>query len=218
VDSLNSIAGGTAASSLGAPQDIEGGEIFIGDGDGECALIYTGQGETSDRVMNLAGRNSTVNFEQAGSGLWKLTSSFVISGYGANKTIVLKGDTAGSGEIGGKLTDPYDRVGKATTSLIKSGSGTWALSGENSYSGPTTVAGGTLVLSNPRSLGDETVVHVSAGAMLRLNFTGSLRLRQLFLDGKLQPAGTYGAANCSEFIEGTGTVECQSTDEKGRER
>ena len=41
-----------------------------------CALIYTGTGETSDRVMNLAGKNSTVTFDQSGTGLLKLTSTF----------------------------------------------------------------------------------------------------------------------------------------------
>jgi len=59
VASLSSVVNGKASSSLGAPTDVESGEIVIGSGDGEFALIYTGAGETSDRVMNLAGKTST---------------------------------------------------------------------------------------------------------------------------------------------------------------
>ncbi|MEI8079769.1 MAG: autotransporter-associated beta strand repeat-containing protein, partial [bacterium] len=133
VSSLNSYVNGTPSSSLGAPTDIETGEIVIGSGDGECGLIYTGSGESSDRVLNLAGKNSTVTLDQSGKGVWKLTSTFVISGHSTNKIIALKGDTAGCGEIVGKIVNPHDRAHKATTTITKSGSGIWTLSGTNSY-------------------------------------------------------------------------------------
>lgn len=207
VSSLNSFVKGKASSSsLGAPATVENGEIFIGRGDGEFALIYTGTGETSDRVMNLAGKKSTVTFDQSGTGLLKLTSTFVISGYGASKTLSLKGDTAGSGEIAGNIVDPYDRAGKATTAVTKSGSGTWRLSGTNSYTGPTLVTKGTLSLANERSLGSNTDVTIGAGATLELNFTGQLRVGKLTLDGKQQPAGAYSATNAPAFIKGTGVL------------
>lgn len=209
VASLNSVVKGKASSSLGAPLDIEAGEIVIGEQekDGECALIYTGTGETTDRVMNLAGKNSTVTFDQSGSGLFKLTSDLLISGYGTSKAIVLAGDGAGAAEFAGSIVNPYDRAGKAITSLTKSGKGTWALSGTNTYTGPTTVKQGTLSLTNPRSLSDKTEVSLSEGAMLDLNFKGEMRVGKLYLDGKLQPAGTYNAANASKFIKGRGTLK-----------
>ena len=196
-------------SSLGAPADIEAGEIVIGSGDGECGLVYTGAGETTDRVMNLAGKNSTVTFDQSGKGLWKLTSTFVISGHSANKIIALKGDAAGSGEIAGNLVNPHDRSRKATTSVAKSGTGTWTLSGTNSYSGPTTVTAGTLALTTARSLGEKTDVTVSNGAILALNFKGEMRIGKLSIDGKPQPAGTYSAANTPNKIKGDGVLKTQ---------
>jgi autotransporter-associated beta strand protein len=207
VASLNRVTNGRPSSSLGAPKDVEAGEIVIGGGDGECALIFTGSGETSDRVINLAGKKSTVTFEQAGTGLWKLTSSFLISGYGADKTLVLKGDTAGTGEIAGNLADPYDRAGKATTSLTKSGTGTWILSGSNRHSGPTTVTQGTLVLGHPQSLAEKTDLHLAEGALLELRFRGDMRIGKLYLNGALQPAGAYGAGNTPKFIRGTGVLK-----------
>ena len=188
--------------------DIEAGEIVIGEEgrDGECSLIYSGPGETSDRVINLAGKNATVTFDQSGTGLLKLTSSLLISGYGADKMIVLRGDTAGAGEIAGAIIDPHDRAGKASTSVVKSGSGTWTLSGANTHSGPTRVTQGVLSLSNARSLGDSTEIDISAGATLELNFTGEARVEKLIFDGKPQPAGRYDAKSSPKFIKGTGVL------------
>ena len=210
VSSLNSFTEGMrkASSSLGTPMDIEAGEIVVGaEGkDGECVLIYTGKGETSDRVMNLAGKNSTVTFDQSGTGLLKLTSTFLISGHSAGKTIVLKGDTAGTGEIAGNIVDPHDRTGKATTAVTKSGSGTWVLSGTNTYTGPTTVKQGALSIASAHGLGDKTDVYVSEGAMLDLNFKGAMRVSKLYFDGTLQPAGTYGATNAPKYIKGHGVL------------
>ena len=211
VASLNSVVNGRACSSLGAPTDMETGELVLGhDGEnGDCALIYTGPGETSDRVMNLAGKHSTVTFDQSGAGRLKLTSTFVISGYGADKIVALKGDTAGSGEIAGNICNPHDRVGKATTAVTKTGAGTWTLSGTNSYTGPTTITKGTLALANARSLGDKTDVSISAGATLGLNFKGRMRVRKLSLGGKPQPAGEYSAATAPGFLRGTGVLKVQ---------
>jgi len=211
VSSLNSFTKGknTASSSLGTPMDVDAGEIVIGEEgkEGEGALIYTGAGETSDRVMNLAGKKSTVTFDQSGTGLLKLTSTFVMSGYGADKTIVLKGDTAGTGEIAGNLFNPHDRAGKATTAVTKSGTGAWTLSGTNTYTGPTTVKQGTLSIAGVTGIGDKTDVHITEGAMLELGFKGEMRIGKLYLDGKLQPEGTYGAENSPKYLKGKGTLK-----------
>ena len=210
IDSFNSHATGKRrpSSSLGAPPDIETGEIVIGEAanDGACALVYSGPGETTDRVINLAGKEQTVTINQSGGGLLKFTSAFVISGYGANKTIALTGDTAGSAELAGAIANPHDRAGKAVTSITKSGTGTWTLSGPNTHSGPTRVTGGTLSLTHSRSLGDQTEVDISAGARLDLNFKGQMKIRTLCINGKEQAAGIHGAADLPTFIKGTGVL------------
>ncbi len=206
VSSLNSYAKGKPSSSVGAPVDIETGEIVIGSGDNPCSLIYNGAGETTDRVMNLAGKNFTTTFEQAGTGLLKFSSTFVLSGHSTSKAIALKGDTAGTGEIAGNLVDPHDRAGKAVTAVAKSGTGTWTLSGSNSYSGPTSVSAGTLVIASPKSLGVKTEVTVANGAKLVLNFKGQVHVAKLIVDGKVLPSGTYGASNTSQ-LAGTGFLQ-----------
>ena len=210
VASLNSFAPANrkASSSLGAPIDIESAEIVIGEEgkDGDCALIYTGIGETTDRVINLAGKNDTVTFNQSGTGSLTFTSPILISGYGADKTISLKGDTSGTGELAGAITDPHDRTGKARTSLTKSGSGTWILSGANTFSGPTKVMQGTLVIPNARSLNDRTELDISEDATLQLDFKGEMRIGKLSFGGEPQPPGTYDAKNAPEFIKGSGVL------------
>jgi autotransporter-associated beta strand protein len=210
ISSLNSFTEGTrkASSSLGVPMDIEAGEIVIGEEgkDGDCALIYTGPGETTDRVMNFAGKKSSVTFDQSGTGLLKFTSEILISGYGHNKTIVLTGSTAGPGEIAGVIADPHDREEKAVTTLIKSGTGTWTLSGNNTYTGPTTVDGGTLSLAHTQSLGEDTEINIANNATLELNFNSQIQVRKLTLDGKPQLSGIHNAKNAPGFIKGTGVL------------
>ena len=213
VASFNNFVKGKPGSSLGTPMDIEAGEIVIGEEgkNGDCALIYTGAGETSDRVMNLAGKNSTVSFDQSGKGLLKLSSTFMISGYGGNKIIVLKGDTAGKGELAGSIANPHDRAGKATTSITKAGSGTWTLSGTNSYKGTTSVSGGILACTGSASLGGGAL-DIGSGGKLCLNYTGTRRITALTLNGAAQVAGTYGSTastatfNNDTCFTGRGTV------------
>ncbi|MEI8383135.1 MAG: autotransporter-associated beta strand repeat-containing protein [Planctomycetota bacterium] len=213
VASLNSFTEGMRkpGSSLGVPMDIESGEIVIGeDGkDGECALIYTGTGETSDRVMNLAGKNSIVSFNQSGTGLFKFTSDLLISGYGANKTVVLRGDTKGTGEIEGIIPDPHDRTGKAKTAITKSDSGKWTLSGRNTFSGLMKVTQGTLCITDEHSLGVNPDIDIASGSDLELKFEGQVKIQKLTLDGKLQPPGMYGSATSPVFLRGTGILKVQ---------
>ena len=122
-------------------------------------MTYTGPGEITDRIFDLAGQQQTVTFDQSGRGLLKLTSPFDVSGYGFDKTIVLAGSASGTGEFACNIKDPYDRKGGARTSLKKTGMGTWTLSGHNTYTGKTAVAQGTLSLataqkSRPEDQGD----------------------------------------------------------------
>ena len=209
--SMNSFTKGQGkpSSSLGAPTDIDAGEIVMGSEgkDGECVLRYTGSGETSDRVLNLAGKRMTVILDHAGSGLWKLSAPLLLSGYGANKTILLDGDTQGQGECAGAIANPHDRAGKATTAVTKPGSGRWTLSGVNTYKGPTTVQRGTLVIAQVASLPANGEVSIAAGASLDLNFKGHVTIKKLTLAGQLQPPGVYNAVSASGFITGAGVLK-----------
>ena len=169
VSSLNSVGvGAVATSSLGAPTSIPNGTITLGNGANTGTLLYTGvASETTDRVIDLAGTTGGGTIDQSGGGLLKFTSDFTATGAGS-KTLTLQGSTAGTGEISGAIVD---NGGGNTTAVTKSGTGTWTLSGINTYTGITTVSGGTLIAANTSALGE-----VSSGASLKLNTGTTLDL------------------------------------------
>ncbi|RYD34349.1 MAG: hypothetical protein EOP87_09385, partial [Verrucomicrobiaceae bacterium] len=139
VTSINSVVGGTVGSSLGAPTTAETGTINLGSGGTTGQLLYTGAGETTDRVINLAGTTGGGIITQNGADLLKFTSNLTATGNGS-KVLTLQG--TGEGEIAGIIVNST-----SATSLAKSGTGTWTLSGANSYTGTTTVNAGILRLA-----------------------------------------------------------------------
>ncbi|OYV06452.1 MAG: hypothetical protein CFE26_06235 [Verrucomicrobiales bacterium VVV1] len=168
VSSINSVftnaALGTvhsASSSLGAPTTVASGTIHLGTGGSTAqsgigntfqtgGLIYTGSGETTDRIISLNdGGNPTQAsiLDQSGSGNLKFISPFQTLDNRGTKTLELRGSTAGTGEIANSIADYGTNL-----RLVKSGTGTWTLSGANYFLGLTTVSGGALVLTNAESL------------------------------------------------------------------
>ena len=69
-----------------------------------ATLIYTGNGETTNRVVDLAGTTGGSTITQSGTGLLKFTSNFTATGAGS-KTLTLNGSTAGTGEILGQIVN-----------------------------------------------------------------------------------------------------------------
>ncbi|NCY22271.1 hypothetical protein EBX31_10000, partial [bacterium] len=143
----------------------KGSTISFGSTNSSAATVlkYTGAGETSDKVLNLAGTTTVATLDQSGAGNLKFSSALTGSGAGA-KTIALQGSTAGTGELAGAISD----LGGNVTSLTKSGSGTWTLSGANTYTGGTTINGGTLATSGNNVLADDGAVSIGNGATFKL--------------------------------------------------
>ena len=196
VATLNSVATNaglgtvhTASSNLGAPVTVATGIIDFGvSGVATAAgLIYTGTGETTDRVMNIAAKNGIITFDQSGTGLLKFANPFMMTG-GGNITIALQGATAGSGEIVGDLLNPAGFI----TTLTKAGTGTWTLSGANIYTGNTTVSAGTLVLADNAQL--KFVIGATSGTTNTVSGAGAVVLNGDFaIDTTAAAALTSGS-------------------------
>lgn len=179
VSSLNSVATNvglgtvqSASSSLGAPTSIANGTIGLGTGRSFQGgnLLYTGTGEITDRVLNMGGGGGeTYRLDQSGSGLLKFTSNMTMTDTRGPKTIVLQGSTAGTGEMAGVI--PNATSATLTTAVTKSGSGTWTLSGANTFVGVTTVNAGALVLANAEALKGGIGV---SGGLTALTFNGGV--------------------------------------------
>ena len=148
-------------SALGAPTTAANGTIRAGQAGNAHRLKYTGTGDTTDRVLSLFGTTGNVTLEQAGTGLLKFTSALT-SGAGS-KTLILTGSTAGTGELGGAIVNNSPTF---TTSVTKDGTGTWTLSGINTYTGATAVNAGTLAL-----VGGSQTSAITVAANASLGFT-----------------------------------------------
>ena len=92
--------------------------------------------------------------------------------------------------------------------LTKLGSGTLTLAGVNSYTGNTTVSAGTLRLVQA-TLGTNSTVTVSNGAVLNLGFAVTNPVADLVLNGVSQPSGVYNSTTATPFITGSGSLLIQ---------
>jgi autotransporter-associated beta strand protein len=185
--SMANVGGG--ASAIGAPTNVANGTIAIGSSTSTGMLRYAGIGHTSDRVINLAGTTGGAVLEQAGTGLWKLTGGFTATGAG-KKVLTLTGSTAGIGEIAGSIVDNSTVY---TTTVVKVGSGTWVLSGVNSYRGATLISNGTLLVHGVVS-GAVTAV---SGATL--GGTGTVGNVTINSGGTISPGASPGTLTVSNL-------------------
>ncbi|WP_425616402.1 beta strand repeat-containing protein [Anatilimnocola sp. NA78] len=145
------------------------------------SLIYTGTGETSNRILSFAGTNTIAN---QGTGALVFSSPLTASGTGA-KTLILTGSTSGTGELQGVI--PNNTV---ATNVTKSGTGTWILSGANTYTGATTVNGGLLLLNGAAAAASAITVN-STGTLGGSGSTaGAITVAS---GGTLNPGGAAGA-------------------------
>jgi fibronectin-binding autotransporter adhesin len=167
---------GASASALGAPTTLANGTIAFGNGSGNPIFRYNGTGDTTNRVLNLRG-SGTLNLEQAGTGLLKFTGNTTAdTGNTGAKILNFTGSTAGTGEFSGNIVE-HTSVNK--TSVSKSGTGTWTLSGANTYTGTTVVNAGILQFSKQTALYNNNLaswtaanINVKSGATLAFNVGG----------------------------------------------
>lgn len=180
ISSIGSVNG--SASSLGIPTTAANGKITIYNG---CALVYTGSAATTDRQLASIGVTSTFTVDQSGTGLLKFTSAISPGSSGGLITLNLQGSTAGTGEISGVIPNTS---GTRLTAVTKAGTGTWTLSGTNTYTGVTTINAGVLQLGSGASGGD--------GALASPSITNNAAL--VF--------NTYASQSYTGVVSGAGTV------------
>lgn len=177
--SVANIGNSGSNSNLGTNGTINLGSNGTNNAAVTATLLYTGSGETTDKVVKLNGLTSasTSIIDASGSGLLKFTNS--VTGVDGSKTLTLQG--SGTGE----MAAPLNNFGTGVLSVTKSGTGTWTLSGNNTFTGATTVnTGGTLILSGSNAPSTTSVTGTlqlkNANAMtgaLTLNTGSTLQLR-----------------------------------------
>ena len=190
VSSINSVKDNASlgtvhseSSKLGAPATNVDGFISFGTVSDTGQLTYTGTGETTDRGIHCGGTTGGAVVDQSGTGLLKFTHAVVAAGEGS-KVLTLQGSTAGTGEIAGAIADNSD-VNK--TGVTKAGSGTWTLSGVNTYTGATTIHAGVLLVNG--SIG-ATTTSVNGGTLGGSGSVGDVAFTEL--GGTLSPGASAG--------------------------
>ena len=92
-----------------------------------------------------------------------LTGAGILSGGYAGTVPITLGVAGGSGTFSGVIRDSTEFAGRYLA-LTKVGAGTQTLSGTNTYTGLTSIEGGTLEVRNGSAIADTGVVSVSSGA------------------------------------------------------
>jgi fibronectin-binding autotransporter adhesin len=154
-------------------------------------LRYEGSGHSSDRTFTLTGSNAMI--DASGSGLLTLTGNLSST----NLAFILSG--TGSGMCTGI-------IGLGTGALTKTETGSWKLSGANTYTGVTTISGGTLLagaavtVSAAGPFGNASSAIVLGNAATTTNNWSPT----LLIDGAFTMARTITIAN--QTTSGTYTV------------
>ncbi|MBL9117010.1 MAG: autotransporter-associated beta strand repeat-containing protein [Verrucomicrobiaceae bacterium] len=181
---INTIKNYGTPSSLGAATT---GSITIAPNN-STTLAYTGTGDTTNRPIQIGGTGSagtTATVSNNGTGALIFTAAAFntpvgITAGSAARVLGLAGSFGSSAtpnEVQGVIAD--NTLNGATApasqvSLSKSGTGAWKLSGANTYTGTTTISGGTLILGANNVLPSTTNVSIGAATLDADTRTGTV--------------------------------------------
>ncbi|EAV3656121.1 autotransporter outer membrane beta-barrel domain-containing protein [Salmonella enterica subsp. enterica serovar Worthington] len=159
------ISGGTLVASnveaLGSGDVTDNATLELSTG-GDFANNIGGTGsvvKSGDKTLTLSGTNSYTGGTTINDGTLVATSVDALGSGDVTDNATLELNTSGT----------FDNVISGSGQVVKSGDDALTLSGANSYTGGTTISGGTLVASNVEALGSGDIDNY---ASLQLNASG----------------------------------------------
>ncbi len=145
----SSTAGGSSVGQTGITMD-NSNAIVLGNTTTTAGLLqYIGTGEVSDRKIRLNGTTANNQIHADGTGALILTNVAHDTTATGNKTLSLRGSNTAGNMITSSLTDN----GTGVLSVTVDGGATWILSGNNTFTGTTTVSAGALGIGSNTAVG-----------------------------------------------------------------
>ncbi|MCD8283774.1 MAG: autotransporter-associated beta strand repeat-containing protein [Opitutae bacterium] len=135
--------------------DTSGGDRAFSVTSGTGTYRYSGDAGTTSNIDNVSGRNIHLADDA--------TLVFDVTNEGAALSVAM-----GIANGMSATADVADSATTSTGSVVKTGAGTLELSGENLYSGGTTISEGVLVVGSDNALGSGTV-SIEGGSQLSIN-------------------------------------------------
>jgi fibronectin-binding autotransporter adhesin len=191
---VSKLADGNSPSSIGQSPNVST-NLLLGNG---TTLKYVGAGDSTDRQFrfngNLAGLSITL--DASGTGPINFTSATgpTHSNPTQTRTLNLIGSNTGDNTLAANIGNN----GTGVLSVVKSGEGTWVLSGTNTYTGATTVSGGKLLVEGDQSLATGAVTVADVGTLGGNGVIGGA----VTVNGTLAP----GTAGIGTLTVGTGVA------------
>jgi fibronectin-binding autotransporter adhesin len=197
--SVSKLANGGSNSSLGAASNSASNLVLNGG-----TLQYTGAAASTDRLFSVGTSGGTIDASGSGTLSFTNTGSLGFNSQTGARSLTLTGSGTGS------LASVIGNNGGAT-SLVKSGAGTWTLSNaSNSYTGTTTITGGTLSINSLANGGSNSALGAAANTATNLVLNGgTLQYTGAAVStDRLFSVGTSGATIDSS---GSGTLTFANT-------
>jgi autotransporter-associated beta strand protein len=212
------ITGLTAATIYSGGAIIDDGGFTItnsqpllaptGNGVSSIPVVTNGAGYLDTPVVTITGGGgvgATAVANVSGGSVTGITITSPGTGYTSAPTVTLFGGGYSTAATLGTATIAANVSG----GLIKQNTGTLTLSGANTYTGNTTVNGGTLEIVQA-TIATNSTVTVASGAVLQLDFAVTNVVAGLVTNGVSAGPGVYNSTTASPFITGTGSLVVQS--------
>ncbi len=209
---VSSINNGGVVGNLGAASNAAANIVFGATGSSTGKLVYTGAGESTDRLFTI---NGNAIIENNGTGALNFTNTGSIVDSGGNQSLTLGGTYTGSANTFAPIIANKDASNKIN--VIKTGTGTWKLTGASTFTGGTTINDGALKIGVTNALASGYGITMTGGELSgagngtysispsSITISGSSRINTAAGDVSLNIAGTGGIASSGTVLYMSGT-------------